>query len=276
VQPHAPVAGAAVRIGTSRGPAGRSAEKGDPSSRRPPLPAGSSPFPGGQPPVRRCASRVVSPSGRTLRRCSSGAMPSCESCVEWPRRRRPPVRAGLRGSDPGPATGGPRADGPPAVPDPSGRWRAAPDPAPGVAVREVLDRDCRCGVGCSPRASRRRSRRRRPRCSAARPDSGWHRRRRAGRHRAVAHRPQPGLRGGGGHLPDHRGRDLGAAATWAATLAQPEPADGLPADGSLDDVVPVLTNTSDIHPNGATSGGHVRAVPIVSGPTGGQPREELP
>jgi hypothetical protein len=41
-------------------------------------------------------------------------------------------------------------------------------------------------------------------------------------------------------------------------------------------VVPVLTSTSDIHPNGATSGGHVRAVPIVSGPTGGHPKEELP
>jgi hypothetical protein len=243
----------------------------------PPPPAGSSPFPGGQPPVRRCASRSASPSGRTLRRCSSGAMPSCESCVEWQRRRRPPVRAGLRGSDPGPATGGPRADGPPAVPDPSGRRRAAPDPAPGVAVREVLDAPglpvwSRVLASCFPAPESpappallggptrfwlapSTASRPPPRCRTP-PTARF-----AWRRWPPARPPGPGPRCGGDLGGDAGPARAGGWATcrWFAGRC-----------GS------VLTIASDIHPDGATSGGHVRAVPIVSGPTGGQPREELP
>jgi hypothetical protein len=188
----------------------------------PPPPAGSSPFPGGQPPVRRCASRSASPSGRTLRRCSSGAMPSCESCVEWQRRRRRPFVLASAVPTPDLRPVGLELMGhPPFLIRPAGRRAPTPRPA-SPSGRCSTRRDRRCGVGCSPRTSRRRSRRRRPRCSAARPDSGWHRRRRAGRHRAVAHRPRPGLRGGGGHPARPPGPGLGAAATWAATLAQPD------------------------------------------------------
>jgi hypothetical protein len=280
VQPHAPVAGAAVRIGTNRGPAGRSAEKGDPSSRRPPATSGFFPVPGGPTPGNGGTRADWLARAGECCACARRAR-----CVEWQPPRWPPVRAGLRGSDPGPATGGPRADGPPAVPDPSGRWRA-PDPAPGVAVREVLDAPglavwspVRAAGFPAPESPAQpallggptrfwlatsTASRPPPRCRT--PPTAW-----------FPWRRWPPWPRCGGDL----GGDAGPARAARRAHGQRRryrgvSADGLPADGSLDNVVPVLTSTSDIHPNGATSGGHVRAVPIVSGPTGGHPREELP
>jgi hypothetical protein len=223
VQPHAPVAGAAVRIGTNRGPAGRSAEKGDPSSHRPPATSGFFPVPGGPTPGNGGTRADWLARAGECCACARRAR-----CVEWQPPRWPPVRAGLRGPTPDlrpvdlELMGHPPflirpADGAPPTPRPA-------SPSGRCSTR----RDWRCGVPCAPRASRRRSRRRRPRCSAARPDSGWPRRRRAGRHRAVAHRPRPGFRGGGGPPGPV------AAATWAATLAQPElPAVLTASDGGI-------------------------------------------